>query len=254
MNSTTNQQNMSPYRPFLARHAWVGFLIFILSSLAFIWLTIQVISNGPVTYSDLPIAKSVNAWAKLQPQPFVLLMRFFSAYGRDGVALITLILAVGWIRHKARRELWFLFFGVLGTELWFQVISNLVNRQRPEFKDAYETLIGAGYPSGHAATNLVLGGMILYLLLPHIKSAGRRALLIVVVVAYVLVVCFSRLFLGLHYPTDLIAGLLLGLAWGALIFTVTDLHFFDHRSTQPAAMMNPAAMPVTGQTDKKRTE
>lgn len=252
MDSTSNIENVPSNRPFLARHPWVGFLIFIVSTLIFVWMTVQVMSNGPITRPDLPMAQSIHKWALRQPLPFVLLMRFFSLYGRDGVALIALILAVGWIRHKARRELWMLFFGVLGTELWFQVISGLVNRPRPAFKDAYETLIGPGYPSGHAATNLVLGWMILYLLLPHIQSATRRILLTIAVVAYVLVVCFSRIFLGLHYPTDLISGLFLGLAWGAFIFTVTDLHFFPRRAAQPAGQLQPTAMPVTGKERERR--
>jgi undecaprenyl-diphosphatase len=119
-----------------------------------------------------------------------------------------------------------LYFGMLGAELWFQVIGGLVNRARPEFKDPFETLIGAGYPSGHAATNVVLGGMVLYLLLPHIKTPLRRALLVAGVIFVVGMIMFSRLFLGLHYPTDLVAGAFLGLGWGALIFTLTDTFFW----------------------------
>lgn len=231
--------------PFLARNPWVGYLIFLIFGAAFVWLSWQVLIQGPVTQWDMPTIKAIHDWATHQSAPVALIMRFFSAYGRDGVSLITVILTIGWVRRKYRRGLWMLLFGVMGAELWFQALGGIINRQRPEFKDPFETLIGAGYPSGHAATNVLLGWMILYLLLPHIKSGFRRGLLIIVVVAVVLEVCFSRLFLGLHYPTDIIGGLLMGIAWGGLIFTITDRHFFAKK--REVVHLQPAAMPVTGE-------
>jgi len=213
-------------RPYLARHPRVGLVVFALSALAFALVTLLVKTNSPLIGWDAPAAQAVHQWASRQPLPVVLFMRFWSSYGRDGVTLITLVLLVAWLRRRARRELWLLILGLWGSELLFQVFSNLIGRARPEFKDPFETLIGAGYPSGHAATNVVLGGMILYLLLPRIQSPARRALLIAAVSAAVALIIFSRLFLGLHYPTDMIAGALLGLGWGALIFTITDQHFF----------------------------
>lgn len=212
--------------PFFARHPWVGYLIFIICALIFAWLTWLVMAKSPLIGWDLPVSKAIHEWATHQSPAVGLVMRFFSAYGRDGVALIAVILAVAWIRRRARRELWMLFFGVLGTELLFQALSNIIDRARPEFKDPFETLIGAGYPSGHAATNVLLGWMILYLLLPRIQSNGKRALLILAVVGVVAMVIISRLFLGLHFPTDMIGGVVLGLGWGGLIFAVTDSHFF----------------------------
>jgi membrane-associated phospholipid phosphatase len=238
-----------PRPPFLARNPWVGFLIFIVATIGFLIVTQQVVTHGPLTRWDQPVAVAVFNWAKQQPASVVLYMRFFSAYGRDGVALIALVLTVGWVRRKARRELWMLFFGVLGGELWFQVISNFVLRPRPSFKDPFETLIGAGFPSGHAATNVLLGWMVLYLLWPHIHSAARRFWLTFAVVFIIASVLFSRMFLGLHWPTDIIGGVLLGFAWGGLIYTITDLHFFRE---QKQADFVPEAVPVTGEEETTR--
>jgi undecaprenyl-diphosphatase len=237
--------------PFLARHPWVGFLIFFVCATAYTVLTQQVLTNGPLIQQDQPLAVAIYQWAKQQPAPVIFYMRFFSAYGRDGVALIVLVLAIGWIRRKARRELWMLFFGVLGAELWFQLLGGLVQRPRPSFKDPFETLIGAGYPSGHAATNVLLGWMAVYLLWPHIRSSARRFWLVFVVVYVVASVLFSRMFLGLHYLTDIIGGMLIGFGWGALVFTITDLHFFRYQKEPGFA---PEAVPVTGkeETSPKR--
>lgn len=216
-------------RPFLARSPRVGWLIAFVSLLAFAALTLLVKANSPAIAWDAPAAEAIHRWASQQSTPVVLFMRFWSSYGRDGVALISLVLLVAWARKGARRPLWMLVFGFWGVELLFQVFSNLIGRARPEFKDPFETLIGAGYPSGHAATNVLLGMLVLYLLLPRIASPGKRWLLVAAVLAVVALIIFSRIFLGLHYPTDLVAGTLLGLGWGALIFTITDVHFYRGR-------------------------
>lgn len=232
---TTTLQNMNlnyieddPYRPpsFLARHSWVGYLIFIVFGALFVYLSIEVARSGWVTTWDKPFEQAFFNWAKTQPAWFVLLMRFFSALGRDGVALVVVWLSVVWIRRQMRRELRWMFFGVLGGELWFQLLGGVVQRVRPAFKDPFETLIGYGYPSGHAATNLLLAWLLLAVLWPRMRHAWQRALAVLVAVLIVAMVCISRLFLGLHYPTDILGGLLLGAAWGGLIYTVIDtLHW-----------------------------
>lgn len=220
-------------KPYLARHPRVGYTVFAIALALFLALTGLVMRNSPAVAWDAPAAQAIHAWAAQQSTPVVFAMRFFSAYGRDGVALIAVILMVAWARKGARRELWLLLFGFMGAELWFQVIGKLVNRARPEFKDPFETLIGAGYPSGHAATNVVLGMMVLYLILPYMRRTGVRplyqALLIAGVTAVVGMILVSRLFLGLHYPTDMIAGTLLGVGWGTLVFTITDTFFWHRR-------------------------
>ena len=238
--------------PFLARKPWVGFALWIIFGALFAFLSVEVSRGGWVTRWDLPIAQAVYQWAKQQPAWLVFIMRFFSAYGRDGVALIVLALTVGWVRKGARRELRWLFFGVLGGELWFQLFGGLVQRPRPAFKDPFETLIGYGYPSGHAATNLLLAWMVIAFLWPHVRPGFRRFLLVALPLLGVALVCFSRMFLGLHYLTDIIAGLFLGAAWGGLVYTLIDLLHWRPSLYAPARA--PAALPFTRQEGHLREE
>lgn len=212
--------------PYLARCPWAGYLLFGIFSIVYLLIAWQVVTRGPIVAWDVAAEERIYNWAQRQPEPLVLFMRFLSAYGRDGVALIGLVLLFFWARRGVRRELQLLVFGFMAGELWFQLQSRLFNRARPEFKDPFEILIGPGFPSGHATTNLLLGGLILYLLLPRIASARKRALLSAAVIGTVLLIGFSRLFLGLHYPTDILAGYVFALAWGALIFTLVDRAFW----------------------------
>lgn len=244
-NTNPNYIEDDPERPpsFLARHSWVGYLIFIVFGALFAYLSYEVKNNGWVTAWDKPTEQAIFNWAKVQNPWFVLLMRFLSAFGRDGVALIVVVMSVVWIRHQSRRELRWLYFGVLGGELWFQLLGGLVMRLRPAFKDPFEKLIGYGYPSGHAATNLLLAWLAISAMWPRLRTGFQRFMAIFIAVLLVIGVCFSRLFLGLHYPTDILGGLFLGAAWGGLIYTVIDVLHWHARAH--AVGITATTIPVT---------
>lgn len=229
-SARSRAQSPAVSTPFLARQPWFGFVMSLMGASGFAWLSLQVIDQDTLARWDEPLARAIHDWAAAQGALLVLLMRFFSAFGRDGLALIAAILFVFWVRRNFVRELGWLIVGVLGGELWFQVSSNLIARTRPAFKDPFETLIGPGFPSGHAATNLLLGWMALAFLLPRMRSARGKAILVAATLFFVLAISFSRLFLGLHYVTDILAGLFLGLGWGGLVYTLIDLYFFRRRS------------------------
>lgn len=214
------------YDPFLARYPWVGFLIFLLAGAGFAILTMQVVDKGPLTRWDQPLVAAIHQYATQQPGWYVLLMRIFSSIGRDGIAIIGALLMFAFLRSHQERSLGFVILGFFGAEEWFQIISNLVLRARPEFKDSFEKLLGPGYPSGHMATAVAFSWMILYLLWHRIQNPVWRWVILVVDILIVIGIGWSRLFLGDHYPTDIAGGLLLGFAWSALIYTLIDLYFY----------------------------
>lgn len=218
--------------PFLARYPWVGFLLFLVSAAGFTFLTVQVVNKGPLTQWDMKTALAIHAYALHQPWYVVLVMRALSVLGREGLALVCLLLGIAFIRTNQIRELGLVIMGVIGGELWFEILSNIIGRARPAFKDPFEKLIGPGFPSGHATTILLLTWMILYLLLPRVRSPLWRGVIILVNVALALGIGWSRLFLGLHYPSDVVAGYLLGLGWGGLVYTLIDLYFFRSKAFQ----------------------
>jgi len=116
-----------------------------------------------------------------------------------------------WRRHGlATRALW--AFGTLMVAWVLQLgAKGLVQRARPVVEDALEHAPGSSFPSGHA-TNTAAAALTLTLLVWPLL--GRRGRVVVPVVAgtVTLITAADRVFLGVHYPSDVVAGILLGTA------------------------------------------
>ncbi|MEU9104170.1 phosphatase PAP2 family protein [Streptomyces xanthophaeus] len=118
-----------------------------------------------------------------------------------------------------------------------QGMKALVGRERPVWTDPVDSAHYAAYPSGHAMTATVVCGMLLWLL-PR-KTPGRRvAAAWALAGVSVLGVGFTRVYLGVHWPTDVLAGWLLGVALVALVTGVARGRLRSR--TCPAAARPPA--------------
>ena len=122
-------------------------------------------------------------------------------------------------RHRAA-----VFVGVtrVGSLVLSQGIKHAVDRSRPVFDAPVATAPGASFPSGHA-----LGGTTFWLttalvLLPLAPRPGRRLLLTGAVVVSLLI-CASRVLLGVHYLSDVTAGFVLAVAWTSVCASVFAL-------------------------------
>ncbi|NNU45224.1 phosphatase PAP2 family protein [Ramlibacter montanisoli] len=83
-------------------------------------------------------------------------------------------------------------------------------RMRPMLDDPLVQLATYSFPSGHAVASTVFYGMACALVFTHVRSRAWRALAACFAVAMVLVVTFSRVYLGAHYPSDVVAGVAVG--------------------------------------------
>jgi undecaprenyl-diphosphatase len=89
---------------------------------------------------------------------------------------------------------------------------------RPRPDGAERVLFGDSwsFPSGHAMGTFVLCGVAAYIVLRTIRSWTARALLVGLALAWSLAMGFSRIYLGVHYVSDVAAGFLVGAAWVAV--------------------------------------
>jgi membrane-associated phospholipid phosphatase len=128
------------------------------------------------------------------------------------LALLVLGAAVFLLRHRRLNEAVLLCVGALGIEILFSVLKLAFHRPRPEL--AYVHLDTYSFPSGHAAGSAGIYAILFYLAARR-QPRGRKLLLAFAYVVLIGLIAFSRLYLEVHYLSDVLAGITLGIAWAA---------------------------------------
>lgn len=181
----------------------------------FVGLSILMVSGVVLPFDD-----RILDWIGRIRTPELIHAALLASFLADGttIAIIGLgICALLWARAGRRTALALLFAGLTG-ELIYVAAKALFGRPRP---DIIEKLGSAGwhaYPSGHTMLAMVIYGLALVLLAATTRGAVRIVLLLSAVLIP-LAVAASRVILGVHYPSDVLAGLALG---AALLFWWRD--------------------------------
>jgi membrane-associated phospholipid phosphatase len=187
-------------------------LAFLLVAVPFAFLVWQVRSGGAVLDVDMTIAEDLHDWARASPGWVSILevVTFFGA-ARWFWPLLA-VLAVLLARRGARRPAIYLAATAASAGLLNATMKTIIGRARPLFEDPVAVGGGKSFPSGHAMASTVVYGALLLVVLPALPRRWRPAA-VVFTVALVLAIGFTRLALGVHYLSDVVAGHVLGLAW-----------------------------------------
>lgn len=147
-----------------------------------------------------------------------------SAYVTIGLTLLgSLVL----YRQKKGRNLVILWLLMAGVGLFVQVGKRTFIRQRPA-QVAYYTETGYSFPSGHSATATTLYGLLGYWLVRGRRRIRHRWLVGCSAVGLILVVGFSRIYLGVHFLSDVLGGYLLGACWLIVGIVLTEWQRTTH--------------------------
>jgi membrane-associated phospholipid phosphatase len=130
------------------------------------------------------------------------------------VELVTVVLVVLLVVRGRRRSGLYLASCIAGAYAISTTGKLLVDRSRPVFDDAFAHARGASFPSGHATGSAAFYLALAVVLLSVLRRPPRTALLLMALVVPV-VVAVTRVVLGVHYVSDVTAGLLIGWGWTA---------------------------------------
>lgn len=133
------------------------------------------------------------------------------------VALTAVAAAVFRLVFRRWRESVIVVCAVVGETLIFWSTTMFIDRQRPRLPQLDEAPPTSSFPSGHTAASVAFYGTVALVLAWHTRHLWLRWLGVLVAVAVPLLVGGSRLYRGMHFPTDVLAGLLLGAAWLATV-------------------------------------
>lgn len=111
------------------------------------------------------------------------------------------------------RESMFLFAAVVGEVLIFLATTLIIDRHRPAVPHLDDAPPTSSFPSGHTAASVALYGALAILALRVARAGWLRGLAVTLAVLVPVCVAFARMYRGMHYPTDTMAGALLSIAW-----------------------------------------
>jgi membrane-associated phospholipid phosphatase len=135
------------------------------------------------------------------------------------LALLVLIVTLFLLRRRQVNEAALVSIGSLGIEVVFSVLKLAFHRPRPEL--AYVHLDTYSFPSGHAAGSAGIYAILFYLAARHFPKSGKLLLAFTFVVLVGLI-AFSRLYLEVHYLSDVLAGITLGVGWAAACLLIYE--------------------------------
>jgi membrane-associated phospholipid phosphatase len=195
--------------------------IFALCLALFAGLAWQVHSGGPLVALDQRVAESLHASAVPWGVSTLKFVTFFgeftalTALAVIGAAVLLRVrahgLALGWV------------LSMIGTAVLNGLLKRGFARERPSFVDPIITASGFSFPSGHSMGTMVAVTMLAYAAfrLTPSRRIWRRAT-VGLAVSWTLIMGFSRMYLGVHYLSDVVAGLAAGGAWACICMALLE--------------------------------
>jgi undecaprenyl-diphosphatase len=133
----------------------------------------------------------------------------------SGLAIIVIIVLISLLLIRRPRAAAYVTFAVISGTILSSVFKELFDRPRPEMQQAMRVFTSS-FPSGHATISAVVY-LTLAAVLASLCTDRRLAVFCIATgVLLTLLVGISRVYLGVHYPTDVLAGWSLGAAWALL--------------------------------------
>ncbi|SDN37631.1 undecaprenyl-diphosphatase [Fictibacillus solisalsi] len=133
-----------------------------------------------------------------------------------------------WLKRKNIWGMLFFLIAVGGGGLLNLILKGAFQRKRPHTDPIVEAL-GFSFPSGHAMGSLVYYGFLGYLVVRSKRTAGIKFLWAFLFGAVIILIGISRIYLGVHYPSDVIAGYAAGLVWLLLCVAALEAVYFYKR-------------------------
>ncbi|MEJ7806296.1 MAG: phosphatase PAP2 family protein [Telluria sp.] len=211
-------------------HLTLGALAMLAAGWLFGLIASDVVDGAPLTLLDVRLANWFHQQAHSGWTPLMLFITHW--HQQAGILAMALLLACYLRARGAAYWLLALWLSVPGGMLLNVLLKYTFQRARPSFDDPLVTLATYSFPSGHASGATLFYGFVGAYLVCTVVSVRARAALLCVAVTMVALGALSRVYLGAHYLSDVLAGVAFGSAWLATCITAVST-FRRRRSGLP---------------------
>lgn len=208
-----------------------GLLIAIAGTGAFAVLASEVREGETQAFDE-----SVIRWMGAHQSPTLdAIMVEITALGTGTVVLMIVVVAAIFLTLSERKYSAILLLVAAGGGLLLNGVLKLgFNRPRPSIFLPSVHAVSSSFPSGHAMSSAIVYGTVAYLAARLYRRRWARGVVMTFAFVVIVLISFSRMYLGVHYPSDVVAGVLIGLAWaGFCMATLEAVQKFRPRRDPP---------------------
>lgn len=219
----------------------IGAAVAVAGTLAFAELG-EHIKKGSTQQFDVAVLQ----WIGARHTPFLTsLMTEITPLGTGAVVLVMIGVTTAFLWHtEHKHSARLLLASTAGSILLNNVLKLWFNRPRPTVF-AWEThAVSSSFPSGHAMSATVVYGTVAYLLARLQKHRWARAITLTLAVVMIALICATRLYLGVHYPSDVLGGIVVGLAWAGFCMATLEASLVLARRRAPADVVEEKPAPT----------
>lgn len=188
----------------------ISFAVALLATVVF-FLFSRVVIGGWTQAGD----DAVLEWFSRHRSPLLdNFMLEVTALGSIGILAIVVIVASVflWLSHH-RWSVLILLAGIIGGRIANSILKVWFERPRPTLVPPLAEVGSLSFPSGHAMTSMIVYGSIAYLVTRFEPTRNIRRATFIVTSLLIVLIGISRVYLGVHYPSDVVGGYIAGLAW-----------------------------------------
>jgi undecaprenyl-diphosphatase len=206
-------------------YAVVGIFIVLGTTVAFgaIWVFVQIageVREGETQAFDVAVLR----YLETHHSPFLDKAMIEITFLGTGTIVLMIVFVSGmflWLtKHKHSALL--LMVATAGAILLNGLLKAGFDRPRPQVFEWGQHTVSSSFPSGHAMSAATVYMTVAYLAARLQRRHISRVLTLIAAVIVVMLIAISRLYLGVHYPTDVAAGVLIGIAWAALCMAMLE--------------------------------
>ncbi|MCW2278205.1 phosphatase PAP2 family protein [Heliophilum fasciatum] len=206
-----------------SRSFYIAFLIIFTFIFVFFNLAEELVENE-LTAFDTSITNFILGFMNDAVTSF---MKFITKLGAMGTIISLLPICAGlMLWQKKKWEAMALIAAVSGGAVFNLVLKFIFKRERPTLHRLIEEF-GYSFPSGHSMMSMIFYGMVTYFLLLFLKNKTAKSVVLVAGITVVSLIGVSRIYLGVHYPSDVLSGFAAGGAW--TMICILALHFIVQR-------------------------
>ena len=183
--------------------------IFLICLLIFVGVSFLVYKNSAVSNVEVNVIKFIQSSLK---GISLSIPKTITYFGHEKYWLYTVIFVSGMLfAHKKFMSLLVFALSLPCTEYVYSFFKSLIERPRPPIDLRLIEVGKYSFPSGHSALSMVTYGLLIYFVCKYVQNRVLKTILITLLSLLIISIGFTRVWLGVHFPTDVIGGYCLGI-------------------------------------------